>query len=749
MELSATPVTTEEPIATQRTFPWLRMALVLVALALAVVPSWLVFQDRWLDDGSNRELFRESWCSVDVFCRTGLPSYFLLIFACAGAIILLLLALQPTLPLAAPAIAEPLAPAGREARGAGIALMLAALSWLAVDIGRAFSEERLPGWGWVGALLLLLAGSWFYEWDRERVLSRLRSVPAWAGAFLISLLALTGLLRSMGFDQGAVVLFGGLLAFGLYGMARWQAHPLAWIMLLGLAAYTYAIDGWWFSVIGDEYAFARLAGEIAERQSLEQIGNDLLKGLAVYGQHPYLSSVVQAITVKLFGYDNFGWRFGAPAICTLSLPLFYYVYRGFTNRPVALMATLWLAGSHYLMAFGKIGYNNLQAHFGLGLGLASALWLVRSRRLSAAVACGLSLGLCLYLYPAAFYVLPVALLLLVVCMRPLDRRAFALGAVMLAVLLLSIFPLTRQPDYWEGKRAGTLFNNPERTATPEALQTHLSNNFIYSAISFLYLGDESHFVVVGYADPLSGVLIPLGGLALALRPWRTRGHFFWAASYAGMLIMVGVSHDRTFPTPTRMYLMLPFFALFTALALFWLGEQLRSVGAGSRVLSVLGSGVLAAIILLNLWQAYPLSFERSTRYQVNQPLFLHAADAILGSDQGRSLRIHFLNDPQNLNVESLYELLDLYRVPYTVGQLVEHRLVGEQIDVVPEELWADNRAILLINPQLEAGQRQMLIERAQASGRSPCSMRTARAEERFVLWMPPGREGLCPVGSRQ
>jgi hypothetical protein len=210
MELSAQAVTAEEQTPAPRSIPWPRIAMLVLSLGLALVPAGLVFQERWLDDGRNRDMFQEGWCSITILCRTGLPSYFALVLACAGALLILLAALFPPLALAAPTSLPPAAPAGIAARIGGIALATVALGLLVVELGRTLSEQRLPGLAWAAALLLLLIAARLYEGQFASVWQRMRSIPAWAGPWCISLLALSGLLRSIPAEQAGMLLFGGV-----------------------------------------------------------------------------------------------------------------------------------------------------------------------------------------------------------------------------------------------------------------------------------------------------------------------------------------------------------------------------------------------------------------------------------------------------------------------------------------------------------------------------------------------------------
>ena len=84
--------------------------------------------------------------------------------------------------------------------------------------------------------------------------------------------------------------------------------------------------------------------------------------------------------MKVFGVSNFGWRISNPVILSAAVVCFYLFFRKFTQRSTALIIAGMLACSSYLMNFGKIGYDNPQAFFMLGLTLWLAAEAVFSRR---------------------------------------------------------------------------------------------------------------------------------------------------------------------------------------------------------------------------------------------------------------------------------------------------------------------------------------------------------------------------------
>ena len=84
--------------------------------------------------------------------------------------------------------------------------------------------------------------------------------------------------------------------------------------------------------------------------------------------------------MKLFGSHNLGWHLSSLYLSAAAVGLFYLFFKTFVPRRVALVAAFFLAVSHYIMTFGKIGYNNLQALFAMSLALCAATWAIRTKR---------------------------------------------------------------------------------------------------------------------------------------------------------------------------------------------------------------------------------------------------------------------------------------------------------------------------------------------------------------------------------
>jgi hypothetical protein len=596
-----------------------------------------------------------------------------------------------------------------------------------------------PGWDYAIPFLVFLLGGILLDvpWPRQTLLRspRLRQATFLLGAHVLLLAALaTAYLHH---PLAPFLAAGALLAHGGLWVKRRHALPPAfWLVSLALlASYAY-LDAWWFAAIGDEYAFYDIAAMVIARHPDATISRELYNPVAVYGSHPGFSVLLQAASLSLFGDNVFGWRFSSIYLAAISLVFLHSFYRSFGRPHLAWIACALLAVSHYLMAFGKIGYNNLQALFAFSAALAAAAWVVRSRRRVASLACGVALALSLYVFPGALLTLPVPLLYLT-SFDPPGRRSRGRWITLVVIFLAATLPMLLQPDFWATKWAGTLWNRPALADSWQAFTSHVLTNFAYAGMSFLFAPLESHFVAVGYLDVLSAAFVPLG-LGVLLQPRSNHPARYLVASLCLLLLFVGSLHDYDVPTTTRMFLLLPWFVLLAAMGLVWLGHALRDVG-WANIRSLRWTALLlSAILILNLVQAYPLSRLRmAARYQSAQVLLQREAHTLLDPGaQPTSLVI--LTSPEGPLRKSLLRQLRLHRAAFDPQRIIELPAAA-----VGDDVLADAHAIVLITSSVPEDTRAALEARLQAIGKSACRFRNSLGWVRLVVWAGPEEEARC------
>jgi 4-amino-4-deoxy-L-arabinose transferase-like glycosyltransferase len=721
--------------------------LLAVTCLLAAVPPALVFLDRWLLNQRVLDLFRTSWCRSDALCRSAYPSYFLAIFPCLLLCIPLVWFLMRRLPegwllprLALPSVPNRTPMSEGQTRTSRILFATAGVA-LALIALRVVARQRAPGWEFALAYAAYLLAWVLREapvasvWAALRRRGPLTAILLGEVALLIALASRYGEYR---FHWITAVLL--LLAATNLWRYRKTIHPIIWITTLALVLYATNMNAWWLSAIGDEYSFWSYAREIAERQRLSFIGANLFNGQAVYGAHPYLSSLIQATFMKLFGSDGFGWRISNACLSAAAVLLLYVFARTFVTRRTALVAALFLAISHYIMSFGKIGYNNLQALFAEALVLATAAWAVRTRRPLAFALLGAGIGFCFYVYPAALYIVPLPILLLLVYLPPVSRAAMGRWTVMVLSACILVIPLFVQPGYWQAKIAGTIFYNPEITQTALDTVRHFARNFLYAALSHLYVPRETHFVVVSYVDPLTAAFAWIGLACFVRLAFRERFAVFALLSFGALLFLAGASHDREFPTSTRMFLLLPWYALFAAAGLTWLLAELRSVG----LLHTRGNGLIAIVFIvalgLNLYQAYPLARDRMAGLQSLETLFLRTVQRAQRGEDSEPKTYVFVTDPSWSSI-GIQMIPEIYPVRAKIAEVV---INDPSLPESAAPLIADRNTLVIIKPWLDPTWQAALETPLRDLGKEPCPIRTTTGDVRFTLWHAPENRWLCP-----
>lgn len=732
---------------------WKQIVLSAAAVALAGIPAFLVFQDRWLGSKRPEYPFGELWKESVLLIKSGLPEYFGLGILSMLALLILILIWRPKNKLEfhigfgnkIDRWARP----GTDKKQNQIGIILIGVSAFIMVIAVLVSLRTgiVEGWFYLAGLGFFVAGGIYLD-DHKRIFDKIKTLNWFLIlSALLAHLSLIVVIRNIVFEghiQWVFILLFLVLSGNLVRQFR-QIPKIYWIVNLAVILFSLQLNSWAFSVAGDDFAFYTTASEIVQTQSLWIMASNLFDGALVYGTHPYLSSLIQAISMKLFGLDNFGWRFSNVYLSALSIAFFYFFFNGFFPKRYAHFAAFFLATSSYLMSFSKIGYNNLQALFAMSLALAAASWALRSDRKLAYMALGFSLGFCFYVYPAALYALPLPILLLYFY-RPADGRPMIHRWILaLASAFLICLPLLTQPMYWAAKVPGLYVNNPEIMQSAHSLRQHFAINALDAFFSFLYLVNETHFVVTAYSDPLSGMLILIGLAYSIKRSIRERMAAYISISFILLILMVGASHDRLFPPTTRMFMLLPWFAMFAATGLWWLLTRLVEIGLSRqlrvRVIILLMVGILG----LNLYQAYPMSRQRSASMQTTEVLFVRLADEIMAFEPKsiEPVTVVFLTN-EDWGIIGFQWILRIYDYPASRINIKRVVMDGAAIPAAAEESIRARNTILIIQPGLDETWKAALASNLKDAGKQACEIMEATGKDiRFVMWHSPDLASLC------
>jgi hypothetical protein len=731
-----------------------------LTIIIAAIPALLIVKYKWLEYPFQSEILDRWWREIGLGLVTPYRSYFLIIILCILATIILVTTTREG-PLiffserinlkddSPETVNAPQKRLGKVLLGLGSISIAGIFLW-------TFLGKHIPGWDLLLAQFLYIAG-WFFcdiSFDSIKGYWREKGLPLMVMIF--STFSLIAFFASLYSKEGLWWIFSILLfmAFLFLFQFRDQIPTAYWVINIALVSFTLFVNAWWFTAVGDEYSFYNYAVELATRQPIAIIGERLFNGQGVFGTHPQISTLIQVVFMKFLGTHNFGWRFSNVFLSAVAIGFFYSFFKIYIPQRIALITALFLAASEYLMTFGKIGYNNLQAFFTLGLILWTVSYAIQSRRFSAYALLGLSMGFCFYVYPAALYTLILPLILLMMYDPPISKNALMHWGVLAISSLALIFPLFFQPSYWSIKEAGTFLYNPEITRSAQSLFGHLGKNILYSFLSFLYIPEESHFLAVSYMDPISGTLLLIGFAYAIKNVVKTRLSLFWMLSFALMVFLVGASHDRAFPPTTRMFLLLPWFAFFAATGLVWIQYQATQLSQ-AKVTGVIIPVVIFSIFVTNFYQAYTFSPTRMEQYQGIEALFLRTARRGEEIEPNLTKRYIFITQP-NWGIDGLLMIQKVYQTPTSPLQIGRIMITDEDLargmaSGKASGIISENRMPLLTDKDsivfLQRYTSTDWVNKVEAAlvelGMTSCDVRNFRGRIVFKIWHHGMYNSIC------
>jgi len=728
--------------------PWWKIAFFGIILLTSLIPSYFVIRDRWLEKPISIEAVDEFWWNTAILKSLAYPRYFLLIFI-ATLFVALAVFFWRNSPLLVfsnmnlGTIESTKNQADKQRSRKGYYLLISAL--VIVDLSAVWMlfSGRIPGWDLLLALVLFIAGRTLLDYSVESLWNRFKTHGRFildGALFVLALCA--ALYASFGENQSGFILYFLFVLAGINFLRHRKETPLIfWVIIASLVALTWNIDSWHYVVIGDEYSFYMEILNILDNRSAWELINTTFNGNFVYGTHPYLSSYIQNVFMKLFDNHNFGWRFSNPFLVACSLPLFYYFFKAFVPRRIAIVTVVFLGFSHYLLSFSKIGYNNLQALLAMSLVLASFTWALKSMKAMAFSVTGLAMGLCFYLYPAALYVLPLPVLGFFIFLPPVNKESLKRWMQMIGSASILIYPLVIQSRYWEAKIPGTfLYTNASDSIG--LLVQNVLRNMLYSSLSFLYIPEQSHYVSSGYLDPLSSAFVVMG-IVLLIRAvfQRNKSALFLALSFLMMFFTVGATHGRNFPTTTRMFLLLPWFTLFVVFGLTWSAETAKSLFNVNR--KVIVNLAVGLIIIVNLYHTYVIDIRNMAQYHSLAPMFVKTVREINANTNTPPKSYAFVGPP-GWNTDGMEIIQKAYLIPDSPRQLINLSMETDQLSASAADLITQRDVVVIVRGDLDSGILSRIDTQLQEWGKFMCEVRNEKGTLQFQLWHSGDLGWLCP-----
>lgn len=334
------------------------------------------------------------------------------------------------------------------------------------------------------------------------------------------------------------------------------------------------LNDWYYSAIGDEYAFLAAASAVLADGIRKPFSQD-----GVYGAHPMLGTLFQAAVMRIFGNTHFGWLMASVLSAAMAMPAVYLIGRVLGGKAVGLIATAMFGFNHYLFAFAHLGYNNVMAP--APTAWAIALFMLSWRRPSIGLlfSCGVVAGLGFYTFYSARTTLPIMGLFLITRASWQENLSWrhwseqiqrfwpiALGAGLAAGPIFAASGLTVITRMFSEIPGGY---DPSVTGPPG--QKILTNLWL-NVPAFFYNTHVAHYISGSLLDPLSAMFAALGiGLAVCwLSHPGVRLLMIWTLVAVGTTALLS---PHTTTAVTRLLFDIPPLAVLGALAARQLWEN--------------------------------------------------------------------------------------------------------------------------------------------------------------------------------
>ncbi|MFQ5873928.1 MAG: glycosyltransferase family 39 protein [Dehalococcoidia bacterium] len=493
--------------------------------------------------------------------------------------------------------------------------------------------------------------------------------------YLAGVLALLVTVAAVGGERWRLAFFAGCLGVGAlawYLQRSWhdldratriERVTLPLIALLAFSSAAYGLMSWRWSLVGDEYDFFNLARSILDGTSLQNI----LSGTGVHNRHPVLSSYWQALSMKLFGVNSYGWRVASPLVLGLSvLPLYYFV-RESSSRLTALISAAVFAGSHYLMTYAKIGYISVQAITPLTLALGTFALARRRGSILGFFLVGMAVGGGFYtLALSRLSVFPVAVLFLVYY-PPHRKRSWYVYAITALGFALVVFPVVLDYQAWQGQASKSILQS-EVANTLGGRLIQARNNVFYGAVAFMANMRYSHFIFGAHLDPISGILFLLGLGVVVQHLLTSHIHLAWFLSYAVLLVTTTGLQPYSYPSNTWLWFNLPIYAGFIGVGCHALAQVVADLAGRPRLMYVVASALVVVILPLNFWLSVGLSQDKTAKQSL--AFILQSAQSI-ADREGRGPILHVIAR-QDFHQPLMSYMFRVYEIPWERFALHQH-----------------------------------------------------------------------------
>ncbi len=371
---------------------------------------------------------------------------------------------------------------------------------------------------------------------------------------------------------------------------------------------SYDLTDWYYSAIGDEFAFYDLANDFIENGISAPFSQN-----GVYDFHPRLGLLMKSLVMDAVGSDNFGWKFSSVLMFALAIPAVYLTGTLMGGRIAGTVAAATLAFSHYLIEFSHIGYDHIDSLLPVAWAFALFFLAMRTKSPFLFFVAGVVTGLCVYTNVAARIVFPVIVVFTIWRAFIGDRKDFHNWAIPLFVgAAVTALPtlIVDGSGLVDQMLSRVIIGQGEITELGTI--DRLIRNFQLNLYAFNYNEHITHYVSGSLLDPVSAV-IAVAAVAFALgRIGDSDSDFLIIWLALGFAATGGISPYDWHVATTRLFpLMIPLslaMGLFISKFVWPININIFTAGKSPVLSSKLVTIVALIFVGLLVWM---LNYQRS------------------------------------------------------------------------------------------------------------------------------------------
>ena len=352
------------------------------------------------------------------------------------------------------------------------------------------------------------------------------------------------------------------------------------------------VNSWYYSAIGDEYAFFNFARDIAlgniHLSFFPETGKtSIFSQKGVYEVVPVINSAFQSLVMKVFGTDHQGWITSSIVIVILSLWFFYFLIKDFFGRATAIVSSIIFISSHYLWAFTHLGYWNIQVFFSPLAAFFFFFRGIKTRKILLLFLAGIFSGLGFYTYMSSYITILLLSIFIFFNFKHFQRHKNLIAAFFTG-FITPIIPYFLVNNGLAGSEMlrRSVFGSQEIPNNERLV--YFFKNLYGSFIAFYQNSKTSHFVSGSLVDSVTAIFFSLGLIHMVI---SLKKFYFVLTCFTAALIIAGGFSQYTYTPITRLLFLLPITSFIAAFALIQVNTFLI------RKLSFLDYKLFPAIII--------------------------------------------------------------------------------------------------------------------------------------------------------